>query len=234
MSKADEYNVRQYAEGKLKPSHLTELTRDWQRHHGLDVDGFAGPVTIRSLDAASDGRPALPVERCYPMRALPDGRKPLVTSAYYTKNPSRANPDRPHRGVDFFYRYDGAVDPPVKIGDGGRDSKYWVPEDGVAVAVAAGRVCSSKFVGSSGTGHRAWIEHDGGYFSGYFHLRGLMVSPGEVVEMGAPIGVISHNPMDSDARHLHFEVYWGDLAAYPRGSFDPEVLLAGATVLPAR
>lgn len=230
MSKADDYNYRQVTEGKIKPSHLTELGRCWQQSHGLDVDGFIGPNTIASLDLMGDGRPTMPTNRVWPLKLLADGRKPLVTSGYWTRNPARSQPDRRHYGVDIFYQR-RENDPPMKIGDGGRTPQFWVPEGAMAVATAPGKVCGAAFVGNSRTGHRLWIDHGGGYYSGYFHLKSIVVTPGEIVAAGAELGPVGDNPIDGDARHLHFEVYWGDLLAYPRGSFDPELWLAGASAV---
>ena len=58
------------------------------------------------------------------------------------------------------------------------------------------------------------------------------MSPGDTVNMGDPIGIAGDNPIDHDARHLHWEVYRGKLGKYPRGTIDPERFLRGAKVLP--
>jgi hypothetical protein len=165
----------------------------------------------------------MPVERCYPMRALADGRVPRITSRHAIHNPSRPR----HRGVDLFYPY-VASDPPMRIGDGGRTAKWWVPDRTWAVAVADGVV---EKAGSSATGFRVWLRHPGGMASGYFHLSELATTEGATVRMGDPLGVIGDNPSDHDARHLHFEVFLGDLRTYPKGTVDPEAWLKGARVL---
>lgn len=174
----------------------------------------------------------LPVERCYPLRALADSRTPTITSRHKIHNPSRPT----HYGVDFFYRYQ-VGDPPMRIGDGGRTSKWWIPPGTLALAAAAGVV---ELAGDSSTGHRVWIRHAGGLATGYFHLRYLSVGEGDRVELGQPLGEVGDNPNDKgDAAHLHWEVYRGlvirkgAVVGYPSGTCDPEVWLRGAKLLAA-
>lgn len=45
----EDYNAQQLAAGNLTWSHITRLVEYWQRNHGLDDDGKAGPQTIASL-----------------------------------------------------------------------------------------------------------------------------------------------------------------------------------------
>jgi hypothetical protein len=77
----------------------------------------------------------LPADRCYPLRALADGRRPTVTSRHAIHNPERPT----HRGCDLFYRFQ-AGDPPMRVGDGGRTSRWWIPEGTWAIAPADGLV----------------------------------------------------------------------------------------------
>lgn len=220
MITADEYNERQLATRKLLPSDVTKLVRYWQVGHQLEPDGQAGPKTIASLVGPRQGWP-----RCYPLRALADGRKPQITSGHATVNPSRPT----HRGVDLFYPRE-AGDPAMPIGDGGRERDWWIPDGTIAIAAVAGVVTRA---GPSATGYHAWIAIDDEWRIGYFHLSRLDVQIGQRVELGAPIGVVGDNPKDRDARHLHFELYRGGLSSYPAGTCDPAPLLAGALILPA-
>lgn len=165
----------------------------------------------------------MPRNRVYPLRCLKDGRWPIVTSRHFLNNPQRKN----HNGVDFFYRYQ-AGDPPMKVGDGGREKNWWIPESTYAHATADGIV---TIAGASKTGHRVWIRHAGGLCTGYFHLTELFVKPGEAVKAGDAIGIVGDNPVDTDPDHLHFELYKGDLAKYPKGTVDPERFLRGAKIL---
>lgn len=226
MNDADDYNRSRLDAQALLPQHVTELVRHWQATHGLDVDGKAGPRTVAAIDAATSARTSatpFPAQRCYPLRALADGRLPMVTSGFHTRNPSRPT----HNGCDLFYQY-RAGDPPMKDGDHGRAGRWWIPDNTMAVACAAGRVV---LAGSSPTGYRVWIDHGQGWHVGYFHLTRLEVHVGDVVEMGTPVGIVGDNPVDNDARHLHFELYFGELSAYPKGCRDPEIWLLGSAVL---
>jgi hypothetical protein len=167
----------------------------------------------------------LPFHRCWPLRALPDGRRPAITSRHAIHNPERPN----HRGVDLFYRYQPG-DPPMRVGDGGRTGRWWIPDHTWAVAPADGLV---ELAGTSRTGHRVWVRHAGGLLTGGFHMTELAVKPGDAVRMGDPIGVVGDNPADHHARHLHWEVYTGPIGRYPKGTVDPERWLRGAKVLGA-
>lgn len=209
--------------------------RALQADRGLAVDGIVGPKTwsvVLAPTAASSATVTmqsglvLPVQRCYPLRALPDGRRPQVTSRHAIHNPSRPT----HRGVDLFYPWREG-DPPMKIGDGGRTAKWIIPPGTIAIAAAAGEV---EIAGTSRTGWRCWIRHEGGLATGGFHLRDVRVAIGEPVELGQDLGEVGDNPVDHDAVHLHWEVYKGKLGAYPAGTCDPEIWLRGATVLPAK
>lgn len=167
----------------------------------------------------------LPYHRCWPLRMLADGRRPAITSRHALRNPDRPT----HRGVDLFYRYQQG-DPPMRVGDGGRTGRWWIPDNTWAVAPADGLV---ELAVNSRTGHRVWVRHAGGLLTGGFHMTTLAVKPGDAVRMGDPIGVVGDNPADHDARHLHWEVYEGAIGRYPRGTVDPERWLRGAKVLEA-
>lgn len=195
----------------------------FQKRAGLTADGVAGPKTM----AALRGPARLPLPRVYPLRALKDGRKPTVTSGFHTRNPSRPT----HKGADLFYRYLPTSDPAMRAGDGGRtSSNWWIPDGTPASACAPGVV---SIAGPSRTGSRVWIDHGDGWHVGYFHLSRLHVKPGDLVDAGLSVGIVGDNPGAYDARHLHFELYFGDLGGYPAGCRDPESWLEGATVLAA-
>ena len=207
---------------KLNDSQLAELVRSFQRVNGLVPDGIVGPLTTAAIERSI--REHAP-QRCWPLRALPDGRRPRVTSGYFRTNPSRPT----HSGADLFYEY-RAGDPPMKVGDGGRTAKWWIPDATVAVATEAGHV---EVVGDSKTGWRVWLRAGANVAIGYFHLSSVLVAKGQTLVAGDPIGIVGDNPVDGDARHLHFEVYGGALASYPAMVLDPEAYLRGAEILPA-
>lgn len=57
---AREYIAEELASGRLKPQHIEVLTAEWQRKHGLSVDGKPGPATRASLEQhlVTGGTPA--------------------------------------------------------------------------------------------------------------------------------------------------------------------------------
>jgi hypothetical protein len=227
MMDARSYNSREIREGRLTAEHLLVILRTarvdlegeiktFQRLKGLHVDGCAGPDT----QAVAVDKP-LVSHRCYPLRCLDDGRKPVETSAYKTRNPSRPT----HCGSDFFYRYrDDDPDVPAlyRIIKRGR-RRWWYPTDVAIVAAAAGEV---TIAGETGTGHRLWVDHGDGTRTGYFHCRSLLVARGTEVDLGDPIAMPGASPKGGKV-HLHFE--WSPSGYYqPR---DPLVWLAGAAYL---
>lgn len=227
MTSARDYIAGELAAGRITPDHVEELTRFYQAGHGLLVDGKPGPATRATLEAELAARRGpLPFpDRVWPLKVLPDGRRPVITSGHFVRNPDRKN----HNGVDLFYRYAPGTDAPMKVGDGGRTRSGWfIPDNTPAIAVARGRV---ELAGSSRTGLRVWIDVGAGWHVGYFHLTRLDVKVGDLVERGTPIGIVGDNPVDVDARHLHFEIYLGDLDQYPRGTRDPQPILEAATLL---
>jgi hypothetical protein len=196
-------------------SWLSVITKWFEAKHPVSHD--AGTVTVAGL--------VMPARRCWPLRALPDGRKPVVTSRHAIHNKSRPN----HYGCDLFYAYRND-DPPMKIGDGGRTKGWFIPERTWAIAQADGLV---EIAGNSRTGFRVWIRHAGGLATGGFHFTELAVKPGDAVRMGDRVGIVGDNPADHDPDHLHTELYRGELRKYPRGTLDPELFWRGAVVLPA-
>ncbi len=221
---------------------LTEqAVKSFQRSHGLLVDGEVGALTSAELDkpakfaALSPDETMLvhglemPAIRCWPLRMLADGRRPIITSRHKIHEPTRPT----HYGADLFYAY-LPDDAPMKIGDGGRTSKYWIPPETWSVAPADGIV---ERCGPSPTGFYCWVRHAGGLATGGFHHDRLAVLPGQKVKMGDKLGRVNDNPKDNDPRHLHGELYQGGLVGvadhYPQGTLDPELWWLGAQVLPA-
>jgi len=232
-------------DGEFGPK--TELAvRQFQVARGLVSDGIVGSKTwtevlkplsevlmrIASADHLGPVRP-FPRERCFPLRCLQDGRKPVVTSGHKVRNPDRPK----HYGVDLFYAYK-AGDQPMKIGDGGRTARWWIPQNTWSIAPFAGRIV---IAGDSATGKRVWLAHPSGWNAGFFHLDMLAGNVvGDELELGHDIGRVFHNPSpDPDAIHLHFELYWGDIVddvkhgRYPHGTVDPELMLATTPYLAA-
>lgn len=219
---ASEYNAGQYADGELTDEMITELVEYWQRgHQGLTVDGFAGPNTLSTLEKKCGA-----LLKHYPLRLLEGGRGPVITSGFYTENPSRST----HKGVDFFYRWTDS-DQHMPTGDGGAiekrgKRKWWIPPGTYAVAAASGVV---QVAANSKTGYRVWIDHGNGERTGYFHLQDCVVNAGDKVAAGDGLGQVGDNPNGHDATHLHFEVSPTDRYA----PMNPRLWLKGAIYLDA-
>ena len=195
---ASEFNAKQIADGKLTPAMITKLVEAWQRGQlSLAADGYAGPNTLATLERG------LELEKFWPLACLDDGRKPQITSGFYTENQSRSS----HKGVDMFFKWLD-TDPDVIVGDGGAIRKngkrrWGYPAGSVAIAAADGVV---QIAGKTATGWRCWVDHGNGERTGYFHGAALLVKAGDVVEAGTPLICVGDNPRGFDAQHLHFEV----------------------------
>lgn len=225
---ASDYNDKKMKYGYITADMITELTEFWQRGHGLVVDGYFGPTTTESVLAAVNGptkKDGKPIDRYWPLRTLPDGRRPHITSGFYTKNPSRPT----HNGIDLFFQY-YTTDPQVQVGNGGAvvrngQRRWWYPDNWCATAAADGEVLEASLIG---TGHRCWVDHGNGIRTGYFHGEKLLVKPHQIVKAGDPLIVVGDSPTGFDAKHLHFEV--SPIDKYR--PTDPEVWLRNAKFLP--
>jgi len=215
------YNVDRVIKGLITEADLSSLARKFQADVGLADDGEIGPQTLAALRGHASV-PELP-PMVWPLAKLPDGRAPIITSGHFLSNPDR--PD--HAGDDIMFDYDPRSDAPMHIGDAGRTLKFWVPQGVYALAVAEGEVLMASRIS---TGYRVWVQHVNGLCSGYFHLINTVVQPGDIVHPGDHLGLVGDNPVDDDPRHLHFELYVGDLATYPQGTLDPEPILSHATL----
>ena len=71
------------------------------------------------------------------------------------------------------------------------------------VAAASGKVTSAGWAG--GHGKSITLEHPGGIFTTYSHLKRVLVSRGQTVKQGQAIGVMGSTGR-STGPHLHFEV----------------------------
>lgn len=221
----NDYNLQQLKSGALTTDHVTALVESFQEQHGLAVDGKCGPLTRALLEQRRRVAPAYGI-RFWPLLALADGRQPVITSGFHTRNPSRPT----HNGVDLFYRYEDS-DPAVPAGNGGAvikngERRWWIPPGTMAVAADDGVVATT---GRLRTGLRCWVDHGNGLRTGYFHLLTLEVRQGQRVEAGQPLGEVGHNPSVDDPAHLHFEV--SPVGVYR--PMDPETLLEVAEVMPA-
>lgn len=79
----------------------------------------------------------------------------------------------------------------------------------VIFAAEAGRVETASYGWNGGYGNWVVIDHGNGYKTYYAHQSKLLVSPGQYVERGDPIGQVG-NTGNSFGNHCHFEVrYYG-------------------------
>lgn len=220
---AEAFVLKQLADHELNAEHIVLLVRQWQASHNLADDGKPGKLTIASIEQELRKLKNTGIKKAYPLRVLPDGRQPQITSGFKSNNPSRPK----HNGVDFFYLYDSKKDPPVKVGDGnaarGPDGKpkWFIPAGECARAAADGVVTRASRIA---TGFRVSVEHLDGNETIYCHLRDMRVQVGQAIALGTPLGEVGDNPIDIDAEHLHFEVS----PATEYAPFDPEVWLKGA------
>lgn len=168
--------------------------------------------------------------RIWPLRALPDGRLPQITSGF--RNPLR----RDHQGVDLMYAYQKS-DPKVRAGDGGAVvragvRRWWVPEGTACYAMEPGEVIR---VGQIGSGWRLWIWHPyTGISTGYFHLRLILPDVSQVgarVGNGQALGLVGDNPKAFDPVHLHLEAIQGRHFPDPLPRIDPAEFLKAAKVV---
>lgn len=224
LKNAVSYVENQLAKHELNAEHIVLLVRAWQEKYDLSNDGKPGKMTIASIEQELRKLKGATIAKAFPLRVLPDGRKPHITSGFHTNNPSRPK----HNGIDFFYLYDATKDGPVKLGDGGATrgpdgkAKWFIPSGEAARAAADGVVTRASRIA---TGFRVSVEHLDGNETIYCHLRDLQVQVGQAVALGTPLGEVGDNPIDIDAEHLHFEVS----PANEYKPFDPEVWLKGAT-----
>lgn len=203
-----EYVKAAYAGGQLTDADIVRLVRYFQTGHaGLAVDGMPGPQTLQVLRPQPQ-----PVTMSGPFKFLRNPL-PLLAGAYGTRRAQITSSFRPadrpdHNGCDFFYRWQPG-DKPDFIGDGGCAGgtpgapKWVVPYGTDALAAEVGVI---QLAGPSPTGYRVWVDHGNGWRTGYFHLEKLYVKSGDKVQALTALGLVGHNPIDNDGRHLHFEV----------------------------
>jgi len=68
-------------------------------------------------------------------------------------------------------------------------------------------------------GNVVYLNHGGAVVSGYFHLSEQLVSPGDTVEAGTPVGLVGATGRVTGA-HLHWVVRYGRTSVDPRSLLD--------------
>ncbi|MGP3935563.1 FG-GAP-like repeat-containing protein [Nonomuraea sp. KM88] len=74
------------------------------------------------------------------------------------------------------------------------------------IAPAAGTVIKSYF--GKGGGHMLKIDHGGGWFTAYLHLKYRSVEVGDRVQQGEPLGAVGGTGSNGNTPHLHFETWF--------------------------
>jgi hypothetical protein len=119
------------------------------------------------------------------------------------------------------YRYDnGGSDLSVHNG-----VDLALPEGTPVAACGRGRVVMAKE--RVVTGWTVVIEHLPGLFSLYFHMSGIGVREGDLIEKGQVVGTLGKTGL-ATGPHLHWEVQAGGVAV------DPDLLIAGLPFAPGR
>lgn len=94
--------------------------------------------------------------------------------------------------------------------DGHNGIDYPAPEGTVVAPAAPGRVIyagdgSGHPLLGSASGNAVLVEHEGGYLTGYAHLRQIWTKTGAEVDRGSVLGCVGMTGFASGP-HLHFEV----------------------------
>lgn len=211
----------------MRQDEIERLVKYFQRDRELLVDGIFGPATRRELDAVMPAKDLFTgtlkeyLVSAEFLSGMEQWGYARVTSGFKTRNPSRPT----HEGCDFFFKYDDDMGPAVvKDGEAAGSKgvpKWFIPKGTRVLCAMAGCVHSVTLLK---TGIAIWVEHVVGgraVYTGYFHLTSADVRPGQVVNINQFLGDVGDNPVDNDARHLHFQLSFDR----PGNNVDPELYI---------
>jgi murein DD-endopeptidase MepM/ murein hydrolase activator NlpD len=179
----------------------------------------AGTETVRNLSFTIDGREfpsetiALNQENT-DLRTVEDPQKTAEAeeiwaiylrtgTVVYSGGPFIPPVTSTRRTSDYgsrrVYRYaDNTTDTTIHAG-----VDIGVPTGTEVTASAAGRVALAKY--RIVTGNTVVLEHLPGVYSLYYHMDSIAVSPGDIVEAGAPLGESGSTGL-ATGPHLHWEI----------------------------
>ncbi len=143
---------------------------------GDDAFGRAAAETVRDIDAARKLRRLMPH---LPLRYPLSGELTVSSPFGYRPDPFLGRPAL-HPGVDLVQPYGSTIK-----------------------ATAIGRVIHAGPMG--GYGNAVDIDHGNGIVTRYGHMAQVLVSEGQTVKAGEPIGVLGSTGR-STGPHLHYEV----------------------------
>ncbi len=153
----------------------------------------------------------------------------VTTTTYVAPAPSSNNFIWPAPGFRYIsspygYRW-GTMHKGIDVGDAGIGGGTAVASrSGTVILVSSG--CTHDYAKNSscgcggGYGNYVVIAHDGTYSTLYGHLRSTLVSVGQYVQQGEPVGIIGCTGF-STGDHLHFEVQVNGVQQDPSGYVSP-------------
>ena len=146
------------------------------------------------------------------------GRKPEISDGYASKRRTPTGQLSGHGGVDLMYRR--RKEDPWRPGTPNGTPAFVMPDHRAALAASDGVV---SFAANTPRGWTVIVDHAPRKLATYYtHLSTLLVSAGQKVKAGAPLGVIGADPLDGQhIAHLHFEIWRGSAS----DRFDPQPLM---------
>ena len=115
-----------------------------------------------------------------------------ITSYFGNRNAPTAGASKNHQGIDIAPTVDA-----YRTSGGDRNLPIIATRDGIVV------LASEKI---SGYGKYIKIQHDNGMYSGYGHIKTILVSEGQAVKQGDVIAYMGNEGV-STGKHLHFEIF---------------------------